>query len=89
VIYASGGLTSPQPRCLPNRKVRVLFNYGSGFVPVDVARSSDRGYFAGAGPSQNNGNPAQSIKFHLVKSTYTKHGHKQVCGGDTIAFPFP
>jgi hypothetical protein len=80
------GVVDSSRKCTPNRTVKISYNYldGEGFVPVDVAKSSQTGFFGGAGPATQNGNTADVAKFKLEEKTYRKNGQKHVCDGDTL-----
>ena len=84
-IWVVGGVES-SAKCTAKRTVKISYDYddGEGFVPVDVAKTSQSGFFGGAGPAEQNGNTANVAKFVLAEKTYTKGGQKHVCEGDKL-----
>ena len=84
-IWVLGAVES-SGKCTAKRTVKISYNYldGDGFVPVDVAKTSQSGFFGGAGPFVRNGNTAEVVKFKLEEKTYRKNGRKHVCDGDTL-----
>lgn len=83
-LFIVGHLTSPSAKCVPKRTIKILYDYGDGFELVDVAKSSHNGFFAGAGPAEENGNGAEQAKFTLLEKTFFKRGHKHVCDGEKL-----
>jgi hypothetical protein len=82
-LFVVGHLTSPSEKCLSKRTVKVLYDY-DGFEPVDVAKSSNNGFFAGAGPALKGSSGVDAVKYKLLEKTYRKNGRKHVCEGDTL-----
>jgi hypothetical protein len=82
-IWVAGGVESTE-KCTAKRTVKISYDYGNGFEPVDVAKTSQRGVFGGAGPAEDNGNIADVAKLKLEEKTYRKNGRKHVCEGDTL-----
>lgn len=80
------GVVDSSDKCVPKRTIKISYDYndGEGFVPVDVAKSGQSGFFGGAGPAEQNGNTADVAKFVLVEKTFRKGGRKHVCEGDKL-----
>ncbi len=83
-IWVVGVVSSPSKNCVSNRTIKISYDYGNGFVPVDVAKSSQSGFFGGAGPAEENGNLAANAKLSLLEKTFRKRGQKHVCDGDKL-----
>lgn len=78
------GALESSGNCTAKRTIKISYDYGAGFKPVDVAKSSQSGFFGGAGPAEDNGGIAQVAKFVLVEKTYRKGGRTHVCEGDRL-----
>jgi hypothetical protein len=78
------GALESSDKCIPKRTIKISYDYGDGFKPVDVAKSSQSGFFGGAGPVEDNGNIADVAKLVLVEKTYRKGGRTHVCEGDKL-----
>ena len=79
VIY--GRVTSSKGKCVPNRRVQVIYVSNSDPASnhlVDTARTGDNGYWAGHGDFTG----ADAIKVKLLKKGFGRL-HRKVCGGDT------
>jgi hypothetical protein len=72
------------PKCTANRTVKAAYHYGNDFEPVDVAKTSQSGFFGVAGPAQRNGTTADAARLVLKEKTYRKNGRKHVCEGDKL-----
>ncbi len=83
-LFVVGHLTSPSAKCVPKRTVKVLYDYGDGFELVDVAKSSNNGFFAAAGPNEENSNGADRAKFTLLEKTFRKRGQRHICDGEKL-----
>ena len=75
----TGNLNSPNRRCLPNRRVRMYKETGSGFKLVDTDRSSRHGAWATRG--NLHGQP--DLKFTVARRTYGN----LLCRRDATRFP--
>jgi hypothetical protein len=50
---ADGRILTPRPACLANRRVRIFARTASGPVLISTDRSSDNGFWGGAGPAED------------------------------------
>ena len=86
-IQAIGWVESPEAKCVSDRQVQLLFDYGGqGFAQADLARTSDNGWFVGVGVDENNNGFVQTIKVKLTQKTFRKNGRKHVCKGASKVF---
>jgi hypothetical protein len=80
---AFGYLKTP-PRCRGNRRVKVLFRYGSDttWTPVDLGRSSGQGAWGGIGVQVA---PSGSVTQIKVKVSRHRIGRsRRVCSADSV-----
>jgi hypothetical protein len=85
-----GHLTSSNPKCIPNRKVKVSFQYIGETEKrlVDTARTSKSGEFAGLGPTTH-GAEMNGVDRFIIQAASKKIGTKQhpkVCASDQEEF---
>jgi hypothetical protein len=87
VEFAVGHVTSPSPKCVANRTVKVFFGYSGedAFTPVDVAKTSKSGAFAGEGPESDGGNEIVALKFKVLTKKFGPRHHRQTCRGTSLA----
>ncbi len=82
-IRATGHIGSHNGKCLPQRTVRLYFNYGSTRVLADVDRSSGGGAWAVKGAASS---APDSFTVRLARQRIDLalgSGHHHVCSGDT------
>ncbi len=80
---AFGYLKTP-PRCRGDRRVKVLFRYGSDttWTPVDLGRSSGQGAWGGIGVQVG---PSGSVTHIKVQVSRDRIGRsRRVCGADSV-----
>ena len=80
---AFGYLQTP-PRCRGDRRVKVLFRYGSDttWTPVDLGRSTGQGAWGGIGAQVG---PSGSVTEVKIRVSSERIGRSQViCDGDTL-----
>jgi hypothetical protein len=86
-LYVFGNVSSSQPRCVADRRVRV-YKVDSGpngpvTTLVDTARTSNHGAFAAHGDFTG----AVGAKAAAVRRKFGRHHHK-VCRATSDSFPF-
>jgi hypothetical protein len=80
---AFGYLKTP-PRCQGDRRVKILFRYGSDttWTPVDLGRSTGQGVWGGLGARVG---PSGSITTVKVQVSRDRIGRsRRVCGADSV-----
>ena len=80
VLYAFGGLTTPNSKCLANRTVKIFFTNSNGTKLVDTDRTSNTGTWAGRG---NIPLPTKA-RFTVTRKTFGHRGHRRTCAGDSL-----
>jgi hypothetical protein len=80
---AFGYLQTP-PRCRGDRRVRVLFRYGSDatWTPVDLDRSTGQGAWGGIGASVGPSGSVAEVKVRVTREVIGTT--KRVCDGDAL-----
>jgi hypothetical protein len=88
VGYFAGHLTSPNPKCLADRKVKILFMYAGSPDPVrvDIDRSSQQGAFAGDGPATSGGNSIVGFVIKVTGKTIGPRHHHKICASFQDSF---
>jgi hypothetical protein len=82
--YAAFGYLETPPRCRGDRRVKVLFRYGSDttWTPVDLGRSTGQGAWGGIGAQVG---PSGSVTEVKIRVSSERIGRSQViCDGDTL-----
>jgi hypothetical protein len=82
---AFGYLQTP-PRCRGDRRVKVLFRYGSDptWTPVDLGRSTGQGAWGGVGAQVGPSGSVTEIKVRVTRETIGRSPHKHICDGDSL-----
>jgi hypothetical protein len=80
---ALGHLKTP-PRCRGDRRVKVLFRYGSDttWTPVDLGRSSGQGAWGGIGPQVGPSGSVTAIKVRVARERIGRSA--RVCDGASL-----
>ncbi len=80
---AFGYLQTP-PRCRGERRVLVLFRYGSDttWTPVDLGRSTGQGAWGGIGAQVGPSGSVSEIKVRVSRDRIGKS--RRICDGDTL-----
>ena len=77
-------VTSPKPKCVANRLVKVYKTSPSGSTLVDIARTSENGAWAAHGDFS----ASFGAKATVVRKTFGRQHHRKVCKSDTDTFGF-
>ena len=82
---AFGYLQTP-PRCRGDRRVKVLFRYGSDptWTPVDLGRSTGQGAWGGVGAQVGPSGSVTEIKVRVTREIIGRSPHKHICDGDSL-----
>jgi hypothetical protein len=81
-----GYLKTP-PRCRGDRRVKVLFRYGSDatWTPVDLGRSTGQGAWGGIGARLGPSGPVTHVKVQVSRERIGRS--RRVCGADRSVSP--
>ena len=71
-----GHLTSPNPKCIRGRVIKIFFKYPGGTRLVDTAISSPQGVWAGGG----NDTGLIHARITGTRKTFGRRGHRRTCG---------
>jgi hypothetical protein len=82
--FAAFGYLETPPRCRGDRRVKVLFRYGSDatWTPVDLGRSTGQGAWGGIGAQVGPSGPVTEIKVRVSRERIGRS--RVICGGDTL-----
>lgn len=81
VLYAFGDLTTPNPKCLANRTVKIFYTNSNGTKLVDTDRTSNGGIWAGRG----NIPLTSKARFTVTRKTFGRKGHRRTCASDSVS----
>jgi hypothetical protein len=84
--FAAFGYLQTPPRCRGDRRVIVLFRYGSDttWTPVDLGRSTGQGAWGGIGAQVGPSGSVTEIKVRVSREVFGRPPHKLICSGDTL-----
>ena len=84
-VAAFGYLQTP-PKCRGDRRVKVLFRYGSDprWTPVDLGRSTGQGAWGGVGAKVGPSGSVTEIKVRVTRDVIGRSPHKHICDGDSL-----
>jgi hypothetical protein len=84
-VAAFGYLQTP-PKCRGDRRVKVLFRYGSDptWTPVDLGRSTGQGAWGGVGAQVGPSGSVTEIKVRVTRDVIGRSPHKHICDGDSL-----
>jgi hypothetical protein len=82
--FAAFGYLETPPRCRGDRRVRVLFRYGSdtAWTLVDIGRSTGQGAWGGIGEQASSSGSVTEVKVRVRRERIGKS--RVVCGGDKL-----
>jgi hypothetical protein len=82
-VTVVGQVSSKASRCLADRRVKIfaIFHEGPKEL-VDIARTSDNGYFAGHADFTN----ARNALMRVTRKNIGRRGHRHVCGAASDMF---
>ena len=83
---ATFGYLQTPPRCRGDRRVKVLFRYGSDpiWTPVDLGRSTGQGAWGGVGAQVGPSGSVTEIKVRVTRDVIGRSPHKHICDGDSL-----
>jgi hypothetical protein len=84
-VAAFGYLQTPA-KCRGDRRVKVLFRYGSDptWTPVDLGRSTGQGAWGGVGAQVGPSGSVTEIKVRVTREVIGRSPHKHICDGDSL-----
>jgi hypothetical protein len=84
--FAAFGYLETPPRCRGDRRVKVLFRYGSDitWTPVDLGRSTGQGAWGGIGAQVGPSGSVTKIKVHVSRAVIGSSPHRHICDADSL-----
>jgi hypothetical protein len=82
--FAAFGYLKTPPRCRGDRRVKVLFRYGSdaAWTPVDLGRSSGQGAWGGVGEQVGPSGSVTAVKVRVARDRIGRS--ERICDGDSL-----
>ncbi len=82
-VFIVGRVASSNPKCLPNRRVKVkgLYDTETKKQPFDTAVTSGRGGYNAIGPQKHAGHDITAAQLSVVPKDIGTKRHPKRCGG--------